>query len=132
MNFIQSIGSGFRHYVNFRGRALRSQYWWWTLFVVIVVLITNIIQNLAGLGTAEATGTLSLNFGTGGWLTNIVIILLFLPGLSVAIRRLHDTNRRGWWILIGLIPIIGWIILFIWYVSKGTEGDNNYGPPIYS
>jgi uncharacterized membrane protein YhaH (DUF805 family) len=116
MNPIEAISSGFRHYVNFKGRALRSQYWWWTLFVSIVVLVVNLIQNAT-----------SIDF-----LTSIVALALFLPGLSVAIRRLHDTNRRGWWILIGLIPIVGWIILFIWFVSKGTEGDNNYGPPIYS
>jgi len=102
--------------VNFRGRALRSQYWWWTLFVSVVALIANVIQNATNID----------------WLFAVVALALFLPGLSVAIRRLHDTNRRGWWILIGLIPIVGWIILFIWYVSKGTEGDNNYGPPIYS
>jgi len=116
MNLFESIASGFRHYVNFRGRALRSQYWWWTLFVSVVALIANVIQNATNID----------------WLFAVVALALFLPGLSVAIRRLHDTNRRGWWILIGLIPIVGWIILFIWYVSKGTEGDNNYGPPIYS
>jgi len=132
VSFIESIKSGFAHYFDFKGRALRSQYWWWTLFVVIVILVINIIQNLAGLGAAESSGVVSLNFGTTGWLVNIVALLLFLPGLSVAIRRLHDTNRRGWWILLGLIPIIGFIILLIWYVSKGTEGENNYGPPIYT
>jgi uncharacterized membrane protein YhaH (DUF805 family) len=116
MNLFESIASGFRHYVNFRGRALRSQYWWWTLFVSVVAIIANVIQNATNID----------------WLFAVVALALFLPGLSVAIRRLHDTNRRGWWILIGLIPIVGWIILFIWYVSKGTEGDNNYGPPIYS
>jgi len=116
MNLFESIASGFRHYVNFRGRALRSQYWWWTLFVSVVAIIANVIQNATNVD----------------WLFAVVALALFLPGLSVAIRRLHDTNRRGWWILIGLIPIVGWIILFIWYVSKGTEGDNNYGPPIYS
>jgi uncharacterized membrane protein YhaH (DUF805 family) len=108
--------------VNFRGRALRSQYWWWTLFVVIVTLLANWADTLV-------SGT---DFGQTGVISIIVGLGLFLPGLSVAIRRLHDTNRRGWWILIGLIPIIGWIILFIWFVSRGTEGDNNYGPPIYS
>jgi len=116
MNLFESIASGFRHYVNFRGRALRSQYWWWTLFVSVVAIVANVIQNATNID----------------WLFAVVALALFLPGLSVAIRRLHDTNRRGWWILIGLIPIVGWIILFIWYVSKGTEGDNNYGPPIYS
>jgi len=116
MNLFESIASGFRHYVNFRGRALRSQYWWWTLFVSVVAIIANVIQNATNID----------------WLFAVVALALFLPGLSVAIRRLHDTNRRGWWISIGLIPIVGWIILFIWYVSKGTEGDNNYGPPIYS
>lgn len=122
VSLFESIASGFRHYVNFRGRALRSQYWWWTLFVVVVTVIAQFIDG-------AVSGT---DFGQVGVISIIVGLGLFLPGLSVAIRRLHDTNRRGWWILIGLIPIIGWIILFIWYVSKGTEGDNNYGPPIYS
>lgn len=122
MSYFAAIASGFRHYVNFKGRALRSQYWYWTLFVIVVSIVAQLID-----GALNDT-----EFGQVGVISIIAGLGLFLPGLSVAIRRLHDTNRRGWWILLGLIPIIGWIILIIWYVSRGTEGDNNYGPPIYS
>jgi len=119
MGYFESIASGFRHYVDFNGRALRSQYWWWTLFVIIISAIVNVIQTV-------------ISDGGMIWLSIVVSLALFLPGLSVAIRRLHDTNRSGWWFLLIFIPIIGWIILFIWYVSPGTEGENNYGPPIYT
>ena len=60
----------------------------------------------------------------------IVSLGLLLPNLSVAIRRLHDTDRTGWWILIGLIPLIGLIVLLIFYVRRATAGDNQYGPPM--
>jgi Protein of unknown function (DUF805) len=54
--------------------------------------------------------------------------ITLLPGIAVSIRRLHDLDRTGWWILLALIPLIGWIILLIWYISKGTDGPNRFGP----
>ena len=111
MNFVGAISSGFRKYIDFSGRSMRSEYWYWLLFVILGSFVAAIVD-------AFTTGfLLGAVFGLG----------TFLPGLAVAIRRLHDTNRSGWWILLGVVPIIGWIILFIWYATEGTSGENRFG-----
>ncbi len=74
-----------------------------------------------------AEGTASAQ-ATGGPITALVGLGLFLPGLAVTVRRLHDTDRRGWWILLGLIPIIGIIVLIVFYCTAGTPGPNRFGP----
>ena len=103
MGFGQAISAGFSNYVNFSDRACRSEYWYWILFIIIAEIVTGAIDV-----------TLGVQFVTG-----IFGLVTFLPNLAVAIRRLHDLDRTGWWILLGLIPLIGWIILLIWYVTKG-------------
>jgi uncharacterized membrane protein YhaH (DUF805 family) len=113
MGFQEAVKSGFDHYTKFDGRASRPMYWWWVLFAIIAAVVANIVDAIIG------APILSVIVGLG----------LLLPGLSVAIRRLHDTNRTGWWILIGLIPLIGFIILLVFYVQEGDAGDNQYGPP---
>ena len=114
MTFTEAIKSGFDHYVDFDGRASRPAYWWWFLFAL-----------LAGV----AAGILDAALGSDPLLRVIVGLGLLLPGLSVAIRRLHDTDRSGWWVLIGLIPIVGWIVLLVFYLRAGDPGENQYGPP---
>jgi uncharacterized membrane protein YhaH (DUF805 family) len=101
--------------VNFNGRASRAAYWWWFLFQVIAVgIVAGIIDGI---------------LGTWGVVTGLAGLALLLPTLSVSVRRLHDTGRTGWWILIGLIPLIGFIVLLIFYLQEGDAGDNEYGPP---
>lgn len=117
MGFVDSIKSGFAHYVKFNGRARRSQYWWWTLFVFIVAIIAQVLDNVIG-----TNGVVSLIIGLG----------LFLPGLSVAIRRLHDTDKTGWWILIALVPLVGIIVLLIFFLTPSTPGANRFGEQSYS
>jgi uncharacterized membrane protein YhaH (DUF805 family) len=112
MGFGQAISSGFSNYVNFSDRACRSEYWYWTLFTIVAQIITSIIDGVIGI---DLIGGL---FG----------LATFLPTLAVAIRRLHDLDRTGWWIFLNLIPIIGWIILLIWYCTRGTDGPNRFGP----
>jgi len=99
-------------YVDFSGRARRSEYWWFYLFSLIVSIVFN--------GIDRAIGTPII----GG----LVSLAIFLPGLAVGIRRLHDTGRSGWWTLLVFFIIIGWIILLVWFVTDGTPGDNKYGP----
>ena len=113
MSFTEAIKDGFDHYVKFDGRAGRPAFWWWVLFGFLVGVAANIIDS-------AIFDTTILSF--------IVSVGLFLPGLSVAIRRLHDTNRTGWWVLIGLIPIIGFIVLLIFYLQDSDAGENQYGP----
>ena len=113
MTFSDAIRSGFDHYFKFDGRASRSEFWWWVLFAILVSIAANIVDAIIG---AQIFSFL-------------VALGLFLPGLSMAIRRLHDTGRSGWWILIGLIPLIGFIVLLIFYLEQGNPAPNEYGPP---
>ena len=113
MSFGEAVSDGFDHYTNFDGRASRPAFWWWFLFQILVLVGAQILDAILG------TGFLYL----------IAALGLLLPSLSVGIRRLHDTNRSGWWILIGLIPIIGFIVLLIFYIQESDAGDNQYGPP---
>jgi uncharacterized membrane protein YhaH (DUF805 family) len=113
MSFGEAVRSGFENYVNFEGRASRAAYWWWFLFAILVAIGANIIDAIIG------APIFSLLTG----------LALLLPGLAVAVRRLHDTGRTGWWILIGLIPFIGFIVLLIFFLEQGNPGPNEYGPP---
>jgi len=112
MGFGQAISAGFSNYVNFSGRASRSEYWYWILFIFIADIVAGIIDSV--LGIQIVTGLFGL--------------VTIIPNIAIAIRRLHDLDRTGWWILLGFIPLIGWIILLIWYVTKGTDGPNRFGP----
>src|SRR5205085_9532491 len=107
----EAIASGFSNYVNFSGRACRSEFWYWVLFAVVVSIVANVIDMIIGI---PAVGLIT---GLG----------LFLPGLAVTIRRLHDLDRTGWWFLLAFTGI-GWILLIIWDCMKGTTGPNSYGP----
>jgi uncharacterized membrane protein YhaH (DUF805 family) len=118
MNFTEAISSGFQNYVNFSGRAQRSAYWYWTLFAFIASAIALAIDAL--IFGVNLEGGLNI-------VQTIVGLALLLPGLAVSIRRLHDLDRTGWWILIALTGI-GAILLIIWYVMKGTDGPNRFGP----
>lgn len=104
-------------YVDFSGRARRSEYWYFFLFTLLVDIAASIVDAIIGSDLGAGTGIVSLIAG----------LALLLPGIAVAIRRLHDTSRSGWWILIGLIPLVGWIILIVFYVQD-SHPDNAYGP----
>jgi uncharacterized membrane protein YhaH (DUF805 family) len=113
MTFGEAVKSGFDHYVKFDGRASRPAFWWWVLFAFLVGIAANIIDLAIDARIFSA----------------LVGLALFLPNLSVSIRRLHDTNRTGWWVLIGLIPLIGLIVLLVFYLQDSDPGENRYGPP---
>lgn len=103
------------NYCNFTGRASRSEFWWYTLFTAIVGFAIGFILGIFGAGQT-----------TVQIFQCIIGLVLLLPGLGVAIRRLHDIGKSGWWILLGLIPLVGAIVLLIWY-CKDSQGDNEYG-----
>ena len=117
MNFFDAIRSVFSQYVGFSGRALRSEYWYWVLFTVLLSIVTSIID--VALFPFEDVSPLS----------SITNLALLLPGLAVSARRLHDVGRSGWWLLLAVVPVIGWIILLIWTVTKGDAAPNRFGPP---
>ncbi|MFC8685251.1 DUF805 domain-containing protein [Brevibacillus porteri] len=100
-----------KKYVAFEGRARRQEYWMFTLFNIIVSMVIALVDYL---------------IGTGSILGMIYSLAVLLPSLSVTARRLHDTGRSGWWILISLIPFIGAIILLV-FLCQDSQGDNKYG-----
>ena len=116
MTFTRAISSGFQNYVNFGGRAMRSEFWYWTLFA----LLASIAAGLVDLALFAQWDVSPIN--------SLVGLALFLPGLAVSIRRLHDLDRTGWWFLLVFIPIVGWIVLLIWNCTRGTVGPNRFGP----
>lgn len=105
-------------YGDFSGRAQRAEYWWFALFCVAGSIAAAILDLVLGSDLVDGFGLFGLVFA----------LAIILPSLSVAIRRLHDTDRSGWWVCLGLIPLIGTIILLIWYASDGTAGANRFGP----
>ncbi len=90
----------------------------WFLFHLIISIVLMIVDGI--IGTSAVPGTLGL-------LGGLYLLVLLIPGLAVAVRRLHDTSRSGWWILIGLVPFVGSIILIVFMVQDGTPGDNEFG-----
>jgi uncharacterized membrane protein YhaH (DUF805 family) len=139
-------------YADFGGRAPRAEYWWYVLAVIIVTIVASIIEGVLGLDAM---------FATYGPLTLLLMLALIVPGIAVAVRRLHDTDRSGWWVLLPLIPyamamvlagpamasgsmtglgtagifsilgMIGGIVLLVFMILPGTAGDNRYGPDPY-
>lgn len=109
-----------KQYADFNGRARRTEYWMFILFNAIFAIAAMLIDNMLGLtiSTEIPYGPLYIIYG----------LAMFIPGLAVAVRRLHDTGKSGWMILIALIPFIGGIILLVFMVTSGTVGSNEYGP----
>ncbi len=108
-----------KNYTNFSGRARRKEYWMFTLFNVIFAVAAVLLDNLLGLAF-EGIGY--------GPIYGLYLLATFIPGIAVSVRRLHDVDKSGWMILIGLIPLIGAIWLLVLFATEGTPGDNQYGP----
>ena len=119
MTFSESVSTCLlKKYADFEGRARRSEYWWFMLF-----------QLLVSVGIGIATGMLGLSEVTSGGLSLLFSLVMLLPSIAVAARRLHDVNRSGWWQLIAF-TIIGMIPLIIWLCLPGDAQANDYGPPV--
>ena len=101
-----------KNYVNFNGRARRKEYWFFRLAVFLLTLAMIIIDTI---------------LETEIIFTGLFAIAMLLPDLAVSVRRLHDTERSGWWLLIALVPIIGFIVLMIWFATEGKRYQNLYG-----
>lgn len=116
MEFGTAVKTCFSKYATFSGRACRSEYWYFALFMVICELVA---------------GVLDVSFyaetNTSAPFAAIFIIVTFLPGLGVIVRRLHDVDRSGWWYFIAFVPLIGFVVLLIWFCKQGTRGPNRYG-----
>lgn len=125
MNFVDAVKSGYQNYANFSGRAPRSAFWWWVLFQILVHVLIAIL--FGGGRMMHEPGQMGFNY-QGGLVANLWSLANFLPGLALAVRRLHDIDKSGWWVLIALIPVIGWIVLVVWYAQKSDSGANRFGP----
>lgn len=107
----------FDSYCRFQGRSSRSEYWWWVLFTFILGRALSLLELLLGFSSTAAQAT-----------NGLLSLVLLLPGLGLSVRRLHDIGKSGWWILLGFIPLVGTIILIIWFAQNSQMQDNQYGP----
>jgi uncharacterized membrane protein YhaH (DUF805 family) len=108
-----------KRFADFSGRSQRAEYWYFVLFNFIISFVLGFVDGLAGTIISETgLGILGILYG----------LFILIPSISVGVRRLHDTGRSGWWLLIGLIPIIGAIVLIIFFVQDSQPDENTYGP----
>lgn len=110
MTFGEAVSDGFSKYATFNGRTSRSGYWWFYLFYVLVVVGTSIVDAVIKIPI----------------LTALAVLALFLPTLAVLVRRLHDTDHSGWWVLISFVPIVGTIVLIV-FACTDSGPPNKYG-----
>jgi uncharacterized membrane protein YhaH (DUF805 family) len=113
MDFMTAVKTCLGKYATFQGRAARSEYWFFTLFMFILSMIASVIAG-------ASLGALSV-------LPAVLMIGLFLPSIAVSVRRLHDLDKSGWWLLIVLVPLLGGLLLLVWACMRGTEGQNRFG-----
>ncbi|MEN5390785.1 DUF805 domain-containing protein [[Pseudomonas] hibiscicola] len=112
-----------KRYTQFSGRASRSEYWWFQLFMMMFTIPLNVLGFIAGYTNSTSLALVSSGLMLVVWLT------LALPLIAVTIRRLHDTDRSGWWLLLGLVPIAGLAVL-VFMLLPSTPGDNRFGKPV--
>ncbi len=107
-----------KKYAIFDGRARRKEYWMFFLFNLIIGMVLGFIEGIAGIAPESDMSVLAI----------IYSLAVLIPGLAVAVRRLHDTNHSGWWLFIGMVPLVGAIVLIVYMVSDSQQGENKYGP----
>jgi uncharacterized membrane protein YhaH (DUF805 family) len=112
MTFSEAISDGFSKYVTFSGRSSRAAYWWWYLFTTVVLAVAVLID---------------LVIGTPFIIEGLAWLALVLPSLAVLVRRFHDAGHSGWWVLIGILPLIGFIVWLIFALTP-SQPPNEWGP----
>jgi uncharacterized membrane protein YhaH (DUF805 family) len=117
MNFQTAVASCFSNYATLSGRARRSEYWYFVLFHLLAQAVTAVLDIVLFPHVA---------FGP---INTIASLVLLMPSVAVSVRRLHDIGRTGWWLLLGLIPLLGQLVLLIWACQRGEAQDNRFGPP---
>lgn len=109
-----------RRYADFNGRSRRKEYWMFLLGVLIVAIVLGIIEGVLGLNGMVA--------GVYGPLTLLLVLALIVPGIAVQVRRFHDQDKSGWFVLLALIPFLGGLIVLVFMCLEGTKGPNRFGP----
>lgn len=124
MNMITAVKTVLGKYATFDGRAPRPEYWWWMLAMVILYTILGVID---GALIAPMLGFEPFQTEAAQPLSLVVALGLLLPNVALSIRRLHDTDRSGWWLLLGLVPVLGGLVLLVFYLLPSTPGPNRFG-----
>jgi uncharacterized membrane protein YhaH (DUF805 family) len=109
-----------KRYADFSGRSRRKEYWMFLLGVIIAAVILSIVEGV--LGMQGMVG------GVYGPLTLLLILGIIIPGIAVQVRRFHDQDKSGWFVLLGLIPFVGGLIVLVFMLLEGTKGPNRFGP----
>ena len=125
MGFGEAVKSFWSHYSKFKGRSRRSEYWWIQLFLVLTNLAVAAIDLVLMNGDIDRF----IANGGGGIVGLIWILVTIVPALAVLVRRLHDTGKSGWWVLIGFVPLVGGIVLLVFTLLDSDAGENKYGMP---
>lgn len=123
MGFGDAVRTCLSKCFTWQGRACRSEFWWFQLFLVLAMVVFFAISGVlhAILGNGSIIASLLI-------LPVVLVLLWFdIAALGATVRRLHDTNRSGWWYWISLVPLIGSILLLVWFCTQGTAGGNDYG-----
>ena len=125
MSFQEAVQTVFSNYANFKGRARRSEYWYFMLFIICVNVVLSLLSSILLMVTGDNSSVLVF---IPSILSYVFSFGTLVPQLAVAVRRLHDTGRSGWCYLLNVIPLVGWILLIVWYCGDSQPGDNQYGP----
>ena len=123
MGFAEAVKSFWSNYATFKGRARRSEYW----FIQLFLIITNVAVAAIDLALMNGDVDRFIANGGGGIVGLVWILVTIVPALAVLVRRLHDTGKSGWWVLMGFVPFAGAIVLFVFTVLDSTPGENKYG-----
>jgi uncharacterized membrane protein YhaH (DUF805 family) len=107
-DFVNSVKTCLQKYADFNGRAARPEFWWFALFQIVVMIVLGMVHQM---------------------LSSLASLALLVPALAVGARRLHDIGKSGWFQLLGLIPLIGWVILIYWAAQPGQPESNQFGAP---
>jgi uncharacterized membrane protein YhaH (DUF805 family) len=118
MGMQDAVRTVFGKYADFSGRARRQEYWWFNLFAALVSLVLAVIGSVL----------FHRPMGEYGVIATLWSLATLLPSLAVAVRRMHDVGRSGWWLLIAFVPLVGALVILYWFVQRGTVGPNEFGP----
>ena len=123
-NMATAMRAALSNYATFTGRVSRPEYWWWALSVFIIMLIVGLLDAFL---IAPLLGFAAGDENAGQPLSIIVSLAILIPNVAVGVRRLHDTGRTGWWLLIGLVPVVGFLSLLYLFAQPSEEGQNQHG-----
>jgi len=123
MNMMTAVKTALAKYATFNGRATRPEYWWWILAMIILFTVLGMID---GAVIAPLLGFEAFDPEAGQPVSFVASLGLLLPNLAVSARRLHDTDRSAWWLLLGLVPVIGTLVLLFFYIQRGSDGPNRF------